>query len=75
MKRNFDRKQQMLLFGRNEKKKRMKIGGKKCIWSPPFFILLNRMESHLLTHLCVKLPFYPYFKILIIKYMDKMIIV
>ena len=73
VKRKLDKNQQMLLFGRKKKKKGRKIWGKKSMWGPHFFILPILDEKLFSTHLCIKLPCYLHFKILIIKYMNKIV--
>ena len=75
MERNFDKNQQMVLFGKNKNKKERKMQEKKCTKGPPFFILPILDEKLFSIYLCVKLQCYPHFKILIIKYMDKIVIV
>ena len=61
---------------RLQKRPKCKKGeGKNCMWAQFFFILLILDEKLFSTRLYIKLPYYSHFKILIIKYIDKIVIV
>ena len=72
---NLDRNQQMRLFDRKENENNRKIRGTKMHMELTCFNFSNIRWKTFLTHLNVKLSCYPYFKILIIKYMDKIVII